>query len=439
MRCFRILSLLLACLLTLTACGEQTAPVQDADPDALTLFDCGGLEAALPGRYLDLLYIERNAGTVDGETPLLSVYEKASYDYAQSEYGEAGGFLFGLVALDQAAFEQLIGADGSGIDVFAADGQRYYAYTYPTDVQFFRPEGEPDSESEDWKTWEELNEIGPSVREDFLTRNQLQTFSIQDLASQPFALDETHVCLRYYPYFLQDGDTRVYYDLLLSQPARQGEGGIWAVERWMNQFGIQALYFPDSGRPAAEYYADLQTESEDHPELLTPAGAAAVFVSDYFGHETAEGSFERVSELDQAYMEQNRRLQETVLDLMAGRNVEPLALLDCTGGTTADNWGVLGRSLYGSDWFQPLIQAVASAAVGGEQARRDRNMMSFYLAVLDAETDFRTPLQSILSRQNEADPDAFLTALADFPVEESAVLEAAVGDIGNRPAASLNR
>lgn len=418
MRRFTILTLVLTCLLTLTACQEPAAPVQDADPDALTLFDCGGLQAALPSVYLDLLHIERNAGTEDGQTHLLSVYEKASYDYAQSEYGEAGGFLFGLMALDQAAFEQFIGADGSGIEVFAADGQRYYAYTYPTDVQYLRPDEELDTESEDWKLWEKLNEIGPSVREDFLTRNQLQTFSIQDLASQPFALDETHVCLRYYPYFLRDGDTRIYYDLLLSQPVRQGEGGIWAVERWISEFGIQALYFPDSGRPAAEYYADLQTESEAHPELLTPFGAAAVFVSDYFGHETAEDSFEWVSEVDQEYMERNQRLQETVLDLMAGRNVDPLTLLDCIGDTTADNWGVLGRRLYGSDWFQPLMQAVTSAAVGGEQARRDRNMMSFYLAVLDAETDFRTPLQSILSRQNEADPDAFQTALADFTAEE---------------------
>lgn len=418
MRRFTILILVLTCLLTLTACQEPAAPVQDADPDALTLFDCGGLQAALPSVYLDLLHIERNAGTEDGQTHLLSVYEKASYDYAQSEYGEAGGFLFGLMALDQAAFEQFIGADGSGIEVFAADGQRYYVYTYPTDVQYLRPDEELDTESEDWKLWEKLNEIGPSVREDFLTRNQLQTFSIQDLASQPFALDETHVCLRYYPYFLRDGDTRIYYDLLLSQPVRQGEGGIWAVERWISEFGIQALYFPDSGRPAAEYYADLQTESEAHPELLTPIGAAAVFVADYFGHETAEDSFEWVSEVDQEYMERNQRLQETVLDLMAGRNVDPLTLLDCAGDTTADNWGVLGRSLYGSDWFQPLMQAVTSAAVGGEQARRDRNMMSFYLAVLDAETDFRTPLQSILARQNEADPDAFQTALADFTAEE---------------------
>ncbi len=434
MRCFRILPLLLACLLTLTACSKQTAPVQDPSPDALTLFDCGGLQAALPSGYLDLLHIERNAGTADGQTFLLSVYEKASYDYAQSEYGETGGFLFGLMALDQAAFEQFIGSDGSGIDIFAADGQRYYAYTYPTDVQYLRPDGELDTESEDWKLWEKLNEIGPSVREDFLTRNQLQTFSIQDLASQPFALDETHVCLRYYPYFLRDGDTRIYYNLLLSQPARQGEGGVWAVERWINEFGIQALYFPDSGRPAAEYYADLQAESGNHPELLTPFGAAAVFVSEYFGHETAEDSFEWVSELDQEYMERNQRLQKIVLDLIAGRNVDPLALLDCAGDTTADNWGVLGRSLYGSDWFQPLMQAIASAAVGGEQARRDRNMMSFYLAVLNAETDFRTPLQSVLSRQNEADPDAFLTALADFTAEENAVLGAAVGDIGNRGA-----
>lgn len=431
MRRLEAFALVLACLLTLSACGGET-PGGTVDPEnpppyppftgQNATFQCiDGLYIALPMEYSELLYVDSafpDAG--EGWKPLLSVYEKESYETAKEEYGGGGGFLFGFLVMDQAAFEQHISSDGSGIDVFATDGERYYAYTYPTDVQFCRPGGVIDTESEDWKTWEKLNELGPLVREDFLTSNNLQSFSVQDFLGQP---DEggDHVVLKYYPYFLKDGDTRIYDQLLLRQPARQGEGGLWAVEQWLDVRGNQSLYFPDSGKPAAEYYAELQEQCDagEHPELLTPAGAAAAFVKDYFGHETAEGSFEEIQEIDQGYMERNERLQELVLDLeFRPEDVDGMDLLSCVGEATADNWGVLGRFMYGSDWFNPLMDAVEKAAVGEDQQARTRAVMSFLLATRDARTDFRTPLTEILNAQGQADFQSFTAALAEFPEEE---------------------
>lgn len=436
MRRIKVFSLALACLLTLTACGGETdgqgsvqePPPQDGGGD-VTVYDCGGLEVALPNEYLDQLRVDTDFPDAEESwKPLISVYEKASYEAAMEDFGGGGGFLFGFLVMDQAAFEQHISSDGSGIDVFATDGERYYAYTYPTDVQFYRSDAGSLPDHPDWPVWEKLCELGPQVREDFLTRNNLQSFSVQDFLGQ---LDGggDHVVLKYYPYFAKDGDARVYDQLLLHQPARQGAGGIWAVDQWLDEWGNQYLYFPDSDKPAAEHYAELQEacDAGEHPELLTPVGAAAAFVADYFGHETAEGSFEQVPEMDKAYMDMNQRLQELVLNLMFDEDVSDLDLLDCVGGATADNWGVLGRSMYGSDWFDPLMDAVAEAAVGENQQDRDRAVMSFLLSTRDARTDFRTPLSGILQTQAEADPDAFTAALAEFPEEDQAYILESTG------------
>ena len=435
----------LACLLTLTACGGTSTPPAEG-PDAppspppetagppeeenVTLYDLGGLQAALPNEYLNLLRVDTDFP--DGSEswkPLISVYEKASYEAAEQDFGGGAGFLFGFLSMDQAALEQHVNYDGDHARVFAADGERYYALTGPTDVQFYRPGGEIDIESEDWKLWEKLNELGPRVQADFLDRNGLQPFTVQDFLSQR-AEEEDSVCLRYYPYFVKDGDTCIYYQLLLRQPARQGEGGIWAVDRWIDKSGSQSLYFPDSGKPAAEHYAELQEQCDagEHPELLAPAGAAAAFVTDYFGHETVDGSFEEVPEVDYGYVERNEQLHRMVLGLISRpEDVDGMDLLSCVGEATADNWGVLGRWMYGSDWFGPLMEALAEAAVGEDQQRRDSMVISCFLATGDAQADFRTPLSAILKAQFDADSQAFLAALREFSEAEQLLIEDAAG------------
>lgn len=429
MRRVNVPALVLAFLLTLTACGET--PSQSSAPETdhteqdedVTVYDCGGVKVALPSEYVPQLRVETDFPDAEESwRPLISVYEKASYDASVEEWGEGGGRLFGLLVMNQAAFEQQISADASGIDIFATDGEWYYAYTFPTDVQFFRPGGEIDTSSGDWKSWEELNELGPRVREDFLTRNHLQSFNMQDFAAQLSAEDENHVCVRYYPYFGADGDTSVYYQLLLRQPARQGEDGIWAVDQWLDAFGNQYLYFPDSGLPAAEYYARLQEECDagEYPEYRTPAGAAAMFVEDFFG--AAEGSFQQAPAVDHAYMEWNWRLEDIVMDVIYSQAVDEWTLLDAVAQASAGNWGVIGRYNYGSDWLTPLMAAVSDASIGDSQQARTQAVLSFYLTAGELEPSFRSSLSGILRSQRNMDPEAYQAALAEFTGEEQEIL-----------------
>lgn len=426
-------ALVLACLLILSACVGETdnqRPVQDPPPrdsgEDMTVYDCGGLDAALPNAYLDLLLVDTEFPDAEESwKPLLSVYEKASYETAMEEYGGGGGFLFGFLVMNQAAFEQHISAEGSGIDVFATDGERYYAYTYPTDVQFLRPGGVIDTESEDWKTWEKLCELGPLVKEDFLSRNGLSAYNGSQLYEQPFTYVGEHVYLKYRHAPGYEDEPQAFDLLVLSQPAAQGRGGVWAVERWLDEYGYVSLYFPDAGVSAAEYYSNLQSacDAGEQPEMLTPVGAAQAFVKNHFGRDAAPEDFEECDESVTEYIETNLRFRELITDLMAGRTVDDLDLLNCVGLVSDENLGILGRSLYASEWWPALRDALESAAIGGGQQDRDRNMLAFFLTMRNHRADCKEDLAGILQTQAEADFSAFLAALEEFPEEDQTYIQ----------------
>lgn len=433
MRRFLTIILALICLLALAACGggtgKQEPPPAEEDGEDVTVYDCGGLQVALPGEYLDLLRMDTNFPDAEESwKPLISVYEKASYEAATEGFGGGGGFLFGFLVMDQAAFEQHISSDGSGIDVFATDGERYYAYTYPTDVQFYRPDAESVPDHPDWPVWEKLCEIGPQVREDFLIRNGLSAYDGSQLLEQPFTYVGEHVYLRYYPYLDHGGDWSIYDMLVLSQPASQGRGGVWAVERWLDQYGGVYLYFPDTGVPAAEYYANLQSacDTGERPELLTPLGAARAFVRDYFGQDASPESLEECGG-DVTAHEANLRFQGLVMDLMAGRDVDDMDLLSCAGLVSEEALGVLGRSAYASEWWPALRDALADAAVGSGQQDRDRMALAFFLTLQDNRADRKEDLAEILRAQEAANPEAFTAALAELPEEAQAYILESTG------------
>lgn len=305
-------SLLLALLLTLTACSqnlpaakEPEEPPQEDGGSEVTVYRCGGVEIALPNRYLDQLTVYPNESDAEnGFQPLLSVYETASLEAAEEDFGDTDGFgfLFGFAALDQAALEQFLSTPPDGIDIFAQDDTRYYAYTYPTDVQFYRRDGEVDTGTEDWASWSELNDLGSEVQADMMGRNGLEAYDIQVFYKQEFTYPGEHVYLNYYPNYASGGDDQEFYTLTLSQPVRQGAGGIWCVERMTDQYGSVFYYFPDSGKPAGEYYEELQAECDggDRQALLTPLGAAKFFVeeSGYFSGEVSDASFLPLSETE---------------------------------------------------------------------------------------------------------------------------------------------
>ncbi|MDO4541178.1 MAG: hypothetical protein Q4B48_08855 [Syntrophomonadaceae bacterium] len=64
---------------------------------------------------------------------------------------------------------------GGGLSFFATDDEWYYGYATATDMRFF-PGGGDDAERR--AAWDLLNEqVCPSIRDDFITRNSLTPYS----------------------------------------------------------------------------------------------------------------------------------------------------------------------------------------------------------------------------------------------------------------------
>lgn len=115
MRRFWTLFLTLCLLASLAACARQTppetvpeAPVPEvpaqeppAEPDRdCAVYDCGGIEIALPAEHLDQLIVDTDfPDAPDSWRPLMSVYERASVEAAEAAWGEGSGmgFLFGFL------------------------------------------------------------------------------------------------------------------------------------------------------------------------------------------------------------------------------------------------------------------------------------------------------------------------------------------------------
>lgn len=321
MKQLSVYTFILAALLSLSACGAadsgiiqppappggEDTPPKDGDPvqedsgGDVTVYDCGGVQIALPNRCLDQLTVQTEfSGPDPGWTPLISVSETASMEAAEADWGDSGGmgFLFGFGIADQTLYEQILReGGGTGIEIFARDEDgRYYAQTFATDVRYYRGENAPiGGEPEDWKTWEELNDLAPEVQADLIARNGLTPYSIQEFYEQEFTYDSAHVYLSYSTGSVFDGKEESY-TLVLSQPVRQGDGGIWCVERMADQSGRVYVWFPVSeDGPAEEYYAALQEECArgEQQDFLTPLGAARRFVKEsyWFLQEAGPESF----------------------------------------------------------------------------------------------------------------------------------------------------
>ena len=275
-----------------------TGARQDED---MTLYRCGGLTAALPREDVDALRVTAEAP--DGAQPFFSVTQKASAEAAERDgYVDSGiGWLFSLVQYDRTQYERWLCEDGSGRSFFATDGTWYYGLCLPTDVRYY-PSGDPGTAEQEQAEWLRLCDLGQRVADDFVRRNGLTAYSDTALR-EGYTYDGAHRFLAYDPCDPPDLSGNGSQDdavvLTLSQPAKPGEGGIWCVERMTDGYGNTYLWFPDSGMPAAEYYAGLQAECDAgrSTELLKPEAAARVFLkqSGYFGSRAIDGSLREVS------------------------------------------------------------------------------------------------------------------------------------------------
>ena len=90
----------------LVSCQTEKQPDSAGTLEDVTLYEADGMTVAFPNDVYDQLLIFPGG---DGET-LVEVFEKASYEAAQTDFGEnaKGGFLFALTRSDQAQYEQVL-------------------------------------------------------------------------------------------------------------------------------------------------------------------------------------------------------------------------------------------------------------------------------------------------------------------------------------------
>ncbi len=81
---------------------------------------------------------------------------------------------------------------------------------------------------------------------------------------------------------LKEGGT---HKLLLSQPAKTGKGGIWCVDRWMDENGNMYYNIIPSNLSLKEYYAKLQEQVDngENQDLLDGEKVALKFIEDHLG------------------------------------------------------------------------------------------------------------------------------------------------------------
>lgn len=328
-----IAALLALCMLALAGCAKkeepsapaappevtvEPAPAQPSEPepeppepaasDAAELV-CGGLALSIPNEYGALLTIDTEPEAWSEHwTPLVSLSETASLEaFAKDHPGEdwGMGWLCSISRLDRIGFEEWASGDSTGSRLFARDGEdNYYLLSSPTDVRLYREGGVDGSgEVEGMDDWTALNAWADTLPEAIIERNGLTAYDAGDLFGADYTYGGEHAELGY----RIPGEACDLIVLSLSQPARQGEGGVWCVERvryvysdygWTNMHLVfpAALGFDET---AAAYYARLQKECDagKNTDLLTPAGAALDYarrVTWLFGEDVSATDFERI-------------------------------------------------------------------------------------------------------------------------------------------------
>lgn len=264
--------------------APSPTPAPSADPSDLIqhadLYVVGDYTVAIPSDLADQLLVFPQEDNSDGA--LISVYEKASYEQGGGAEMDIGR-IFSLVRWDQVRYEQeFLRSQGTlaGMSFFARDDSWYYGWSAPTEVAFYRADpADIQAGAEAFPALcQALNEAVPA---DFLARNGLTPYSDNEFFSRDFIWDGDHLYASYH-----SPDYSTFLTLTLSQPATQGEDGIWCVECWVEHpgpsFNRYYVLPATQGQTAAAYYAQLQTgvDQGHRPGLLDPKQVALEWLQD---------------------------------------------------------------------------------------------------------------------------------------------------------------
>lgn len=246
--------------------------------------------AALPAELADRVVVVEKNDLKSYNSGVL-----ATYYYAPDYNTEWGGQLLQVGRYSQVGFEQsyysweLIG----GCSYLGRSGNWYYACHSPTDVNFNLDHYDDyHATGTALRAW--LEELAAGAG---LTPMEEDTFYQRVTGSLSYPGGE-HLRVSYRPYYGLSGygeeAENTVYTLVLSQPAAQGEGGIWCVDRWVDQNGTRYLVVPEADQPMDDYYAALQISCDagDRPDLREPAAVALAFEEAWSGRDLSLEAFQ---------------------------------------------------------------------------------------------------------------------------------------------------
>lgn len=287
----------------LTAAGAAAELPENAPEGAVTVYVAEGLSVPVPAAYRDLLVVDEEPEAWSAHwQPLISFSERASVEAGQEDHpGEnwGDGWLCTVMKLDRIGFEDWASGESADISLFARRGDNYYLMTRPTDVRLYR--GGDGYDEASVAQWNMLSDWAATLPEEIIKANGLTACSGKELLSEAYTYEGNHLLLGCrFP-----GEPMDLVILTLSQPATQGDSGLWCVERVSyvySEYGWSddRLVFPASfgiDQTAADYYAKLQSECDagEHAELLTPRGAALDYARReawIFGEDVSPTDFE---------------------------------------------------------------------------------------------------------------------------------------------------
>lgn len=279
-------ALALAIALLAVSCTFTAAPAQDGDTaEDLPL---ESRLSQLPREVADAgVMLLQDGDALDQEGILASFYYQPDYD------GEGMGWLCDIVRLTPVEFEQgyTTGWMIGGIEYLGRDDDYYYTYRSATDVRIASEHYEQASAARDClDAWlEELVSTQPGM-------GPIEEDPVYQALKHGPSWPGRHIDVTYYPYYQMSGyedKWDIAYTLVLSQPVRQGEGGIWCVDRWYDDHGSGYYAIPEIDVTMAEHYAALQAACDrgERDDLLDPVQVALAFEEDWSGRDLQPGAF----------------------------------------------------------------------------------------------------------------------------------------------------
>ena len=126
--------------IALTGCdnsnqGIDSQPTPDGtSSENYDVYTVEGITISVPEKYADLVIVEEAADDGDPRR-LFSMHYKPARD-AHTELG----WMFSIMSCSRQAMIEMLNTSHDGITFKAVDGDNYFYYAIPTDVQWYRPE-----------------------------------------------------------------------------------------------------------------------------------------------------------------------------------------------------------------------------------------------------------------------------------------------------------